>query len=69
MTPLKTGETSPRPFTHRWRESDTSGPETQWRLYWRRSDLKWHAHEPGAYGSLQDSLTVVDEDTHCCFFG
>jgi hypothetical protein len=40
-----------------------------WRLAWLRSDLKWHAYEPGAYGSLQDALAVVDEDAHCCFFG
>jgi hypothetical protein len=43
--------------------------KAQWRLYWRRGDLKWHAYEPGAYGSLRDALAVVDEDAHGCFFG
>jgi hypothetical protein len=44
--------------------------KAQWRLYWRRSDLKWHAYEPSLeHESLQDALAVVDEDAHFCFFG
>ena len=44
--------------------------KAHWRLYWMRSDLKWHAYEPGPeHESLQDALAVVDEDAHCCFFG
>jgi len=42
----------------------------EWRLYWMRRDLKWHAYEPGAeHRSLHDALAVVDADAHCCFFG
>ena len=44
--------------------------KAQWRLYWMRSDLKWHAYEPSPeHESLQDALAVVDQDAHCCFFG
>jgi len=45
-------------------------PKGEWRLYWMRRDLKWHAYEPGAeHRSLHDALAVVDADAHCCFFG
>ena len=44
--------------------------KAHWRLYWMRSDLKWHAYEPSPeHESLQDALAVVDQDAHCCFFG
>jgi Protein of unknown function (DUF3024) len=42
----------------------------QWRLYWMRQDLKWHAYEPSArHASLQSALDVIAADAHCCFFG
>ncbi len=41
-----------------------------WRLYWMRKDLKWHAYEPSArHASLQSALDVIAADVHCCFFG
>jgi len=44
--------------------------QDEWRLYWKRADLKWHLYEPAPlHGSLQDALAVVDEDHHGCFFG
>jgi hypothetical protein len=41
-----------------------------WRVYWMRSDLKWHGYEPNAQvRSLAEFLAVVDADEYCCFFG
>jgi hypothetical protein len=41
-----------------------------WRLFWMRSDLKWHSYSPmpeaRTIGSL---LAEVDRDPHGCFFG
>ena len=44
--------------------------ENEWRLYWRRADLKWHLYEPApVHENLQDALAVVDQDAYACFFG
>ena len=41
-----------------------------WRVFWMRSDLKWHSYEPNAVvRSLDAFLAVVDRDEYCCFFG
>ena len=41
-----------------------------WRLYWQRSDLKWHSYEPHPKAStLAEALEVVGSDEHYCFFG
>jgi hypothetical protein len=41
-----------------------------WRVFWMRSDLKWHGYEPNAtVRSLEVFLAVVDRDEYCCFFG
>jgi hypothetical protein len=41
-----------------------------WKVYWQRSDLKWHAYPPQPeVASLEDFLSLVDEDEHSCFFG
>ena len=45
-------------------------PSNEWRLYWMRKDLKWHAYEPSPrHMSLQSALDAVTADAHCCFFG
>ncbi len=42
----------------------------EWRLYWMRSDLKWHLYEPDArFKTLLAALVVVNADPYCCFFG
>jgi hypothetical protein len=42
----------------------------EWRLYWMRRDLKWHAYEPGeVHHTLLEALTIVDRDAYGCFFG
>lgn len=44
--------------------------EDEWKVYWRRSDLKWHAYDPlPRVGSLAEFLQVVDADAHGCFWG
>lgn len=41
-----------------------------WRVFWRRSDLKWHGYEPAAeVRSLEAFLAVVGRDEYHCFFG
>lgn len=41
-----------------------------WKLYWMRSDSKWHRYDldPGSE-SLQDVLREIEEDPYCCFWG
>ena len=42
----------------------------EWRLYWMRSDLKWHSYEPDpTHKSLRAALAVVNTDACCCFYG
>lgn len=41
-----------------------------WAVYWQRSDLKWHRYHPAPeVGSIEEFLTLVEEDAHACFFG
>jgi hypothetical protein len=46
------------------------GTRRHWRIYWMRQDLKWHSYEPApSVNSIDAFCKVVDEDSHCCFFG
>ncbi|MFT5577233.1 MAG: hypothetical protein ACI89D_002769 [Bermanella sp.] len=41
-----------------------------WKVYWHKSDMKWHRYDPmPEVKSIEDFLTTVGEDKHCCFFG
>jgi hypothetical protein len=41
-----------------------------WRVYWMRSDLKWHSYEHRLeVSAIADFLAVVQKDEHACFFG
>jgi len=41
-----------------------------WKIFWMRSDLKWHGYEPlPAVGSIEKFLAVVEKDEHACFWG
>ena len=40
-----------------------------WKVFWKRADLKWHGYEPATVATIDDFLTVVDQDTYCCFWG
>lgn len=41
-----------------------------WKVFWKRSDLKWRGYEPAAtVKSIDEFLAAVDADQYCCFFG
>ena len=41
-----------------------------WKVYWQRPDLKWHRYEPAPeVASLEEFLSLVEDDAHACFFG
>ena len=41
-----------------------------WRIFWQRSDLKWHRYEASPEVRLvEDFLELVDRDEYGCFFG
>lgn len=41
-----------------------------WKVYWMRSDLKWHGYEPKPFvETIEEFLAVVDEDSYGCFWG
>lgn len=41
-----------------------------WRVFWKRSDLKWHRYEPEpAVPRIEDFLALVGKDQYGCFFG
>lgn len=41
-----------------------------WKIYWQRSDLKWHRYDPEPLvETLEEFIEIVDEDDYACFFG
>ena len=41
-----------------------------WKIYWMRSDLKWHGYEPNPeVDDLSDFLSIIEEDKYGCFWG
>jgi spore coat polysaccharide biosynthesis protein SpsF (cytidylyltransferase family) len=41
-----------------------------WKIYWLRADLKWHRYEPRSeVKTIEEFLTIVEEDDFSCFFG
>ena len=41
-----------------------------WRVFWQRSDLKWHTYEPmPVVESLDEFVKLLEEDQHSCFWG
>ncbi len=41
-----------------------------WHVFWMRKDLKWHRYDPAPeVATLDEFVSIVDEDTHACFFG
>lgn len=41
-----------------------------WKVFWERSDLKWHTYEPApTVKYFEDFLSIVGEDSNACFFG
>ena len=41
-----------------------------WKVYWMRSDQKWHRYEPmPEVPHLEDFLSLVEKDEFACFWG
>jgi hypothetical protein len=41
-----------------------------WKIYWQKSDQKWHSYDPEpSVKSIDAFLDVVSNDDHACFFG
>ncbi len=41
-----------------------------WKVYWMRSDLKWHSYDPKpTVKKIEVFLDAVDQDAHGCFWG
>ncbi len=41
-----------------------------WKLFWQKSDMKWHSYEPlPVANTLEALLDAVIEDKFHCFFG
>lgn len=44
--------------------------KNHWRIFWMRSDLKWHGYEPVPFAKTIDQfMLVVAQDEYHCFFG
>ncbi len=44
--------------------------ENVWKIYWFRSDMKWHVYEPNAKVSrLKEFVRIIVEDEFSCFWG
>ena len=41
-----------------------------WKIFWMRADLKWHGYGPcPVVKTLDEFIKLVEEDSHCCFWG
>jgi len=41
-----------------------------WKVFWKRADLKWHRYEPvPEVNAIEQFLDVVEKDHDGCFFG
>lgn len=42
----------------------------EWRIFWMRSDLKWHRYDLApTVKTIDEFAAIVDRDEACCFFG
>ena len=42
----------------------------EWKVYWMKSDLKWHSYEPvPEVKTLEVLFEVLEADTYGCFWG
>ncbi len=41
-----------------------------WKVYWHRADMKWHSYDPTPeVNTLEEFLSLLEEDKNCCFYG
>lgn len=44
--------------------------ENHWKVYWQKSDQKWHAYKPNPIvPNLLDFIRLIEKDEHYCFWG
>ena len=44
--------------------------EKYWKIFWFRSDMKWHSYEPNdTVEFLKEFVKIIEEDKHGCFWG
>lgn len=44
--------------------------KSNWKIFWKRADLKWHGYEPlPVVNSIDDFLAAVEKDEYGCFWG
>ncbi len=42
----------------------------EWKLYWMKSDMKWHGYKPLPISkSLEAVLEIIEQDAYGCFWG
>lgn len=42
----------------------------KWKIFWMRSDLKWHGYEPDLYvDTLEEVVSIIKDDEYACFWG
>ena len=42
----------------------------KWKIYWMKSDLKWHGYEPNLYvDKIDDAISIIKKDELSCFWG
>ena len=41
-----------------------------WKIFWQRSDLKWHSYSPHPIAqNIREFVEIVEEDKYGCFWG
>jgi Flp pilus assembly CpaF family ATPase len=44
--------------------------EKKWKIYWQKSDLKWHSYEPHKeVKTIKAFIKIIEEDKFGCFWG
>ena len=44
--------------------------KNHWKVFWMRSDLKWHSYKPKPFiKTVKEFTKIVEEDNHHCFWG
>lgn len=41
----------------------------EWRVFWMRGNLKWHAYDPPSVRSVAGFFQLVEQDRFGCFWG
>jgi hypothetical protein len=44
--------------------------QNRWKIFWMRSDLKWHGYEPDLFvDSIEEVIEIIKSDDYACFWG